>query len=103
MWEKMFAVLMTIAVNAPALIENAQTAFSGKPGSGVAKKKFVMDNVAIVLGGYQQLSAQPLPPEKAQLMMDTAGLLVESGVAAIKAGQKKSTQSEVAAPSSPSS
>ena len=103
MWEKIFGLLLTVAVNAPALIENAQTAFSGKPGSGEAKKKFVMDNISIVLGGYQQLSATPLPPEKVQLIMDTSSLLVESGVAAIKAGQGKSNQTEAPARRIPSS
>ncbi len=89
MWENIFKILLTVAVSAPALIENAELAFSGKPGSGEAKKKFVMDNISIALGGYQQLSAQPLAPEKAQLIMDTSSLLVESGVAAIKAAKKK--------------
>ena len=84
------AFLLQVLTALPSLIQTAEVAFSGKPGSGQYKKQFVMDTVNAALTIAPSAGAT-ITNDQQQAISATSSALVDSVVANINAFKKAST------------
>lgn len=84
------ALMLQILSALPSLIQTAEVAFSGKPGSGKFKKQFVMDtiNAALVIA---PTAGAKITEEQQQAISTTSSALVDSVVANVNAFKKMDT------------
>jgi hypothetical protein len=89
-----FALALQVLTALPSLIQTAEVAFSGKPGSGKFKKQFVMDtiNAALVIA---PTAGAKITPEQQEAVSATSSALVDSVVANINAFNKSTTDPQV--------
>lgn len=87
LFAQLLPVLLQLGASLPGLIHIAQVAFSGKPGvSGPAKKEFVQQAAATLLGAAQAgLPAGTLTDEHVSTILAGVSQATDSTVAAIKA------------------
>lgn len=81
------ALVLQVLTALPSLIQTAETAFSGKPGSGKFKKQFVMDTMNAALAIAPSTGVK-ITEEQQQLISATSSVLVDSVVANINAFKK---------------
>jgi hypothetical protein len=88
------AFVLQVLTALPSLIQTAEVAFSGKPGSGKFKKQFVMDtvNAALVIA---PTAGAKITPEQQEAVSATSSALVDSVVANINAFNKSATDPQV--------
>ena len=76
-------LLIGIMSAIPTLIQTAETAFSGHPGSGAAKKQLVMQSTAVMLGLAGSAKPGLLTDEKSSAILASVSALTDSTVAII--------------------
>lgn len=76
--------MLQVLTALPSLIQTAEVAFSGKPGSGKYKKQFVMDTVNAALA-IAPTAGAIISEEQKQAVSATSSALVDSVVANINA------------------
>lgn len=83
------ALALQVLTALPSLIQTAEVAFSGKPGSGKFKKQFVMDtiNAALVIAST---AGSEITAAQQQAISASSSVLVDSVVANINAFKKMS-------------
>jgi hypothetical protein len=81
-WFSFIPVLMQFLASLPGLIQTAEHAFSGKPGSGEAKKELVTGIVNEGLKTYQSVvpKEQQLPEEQVQAIQNTVDTVIDTTV-----------------------
>lgn len=79
--------MLQVLTALPSLIQTAEVAFSGKPGSGKYKKQFVMDTVNAALA-IAPTAGATISEEQKQAVSATSSALVDSVVANINAFKK---------------
>lgn len=84
---KYIPVFMQFLIAIPQLVQTAETAFSGKPGSGAAKKDLVVGIVNQGLTTYQQVASDKLPPESVVAIQETVSTVIDVTVNAMNAGE----------------
>lgn len=76
-------ILLPLLSQLPTLIQEAEKAFSGKPGSGAAKKQLVMDTVDTALTVLHQTGHANIPADHHALILSHTSSLVENIVKAV--------------------
>jgi len=87
MWAQLLPVMLQFLMAVPQLVATAETAFSGRPGSGAAKKDLVLSVVNQGLRTYQHMATHKLPANQVAAIQGTANVLVDSTVALLNASQ----------------
>ncbi len=82
-------LILQLLVGLPSLIATAEKAFSGKKGSGKAKKKLVMDSATAALGVASQLGKTPVSADEQAVILGAVSQLTDTTVEAINAAKKK--------------
>lgn len=78
--------LMNIFSTLPTLIVNAEEAFSGKPGSGALKKKFVLDSVNAAVTIYEATEKKgPVEQDQRDRIADASSGMIDSIVGGMNA------------------
>lgn len=88
-------LLVGIMSALPTLIQTAETAFSGHPGSGKAKKELVMASTATILGMASQAKPGLLTQDQADDILGSVSVLTDSTVAIINSVKKPAQPVEV--------
>lgn len=82
MWLSLLPVLLALLTKLPELIHSAEAAFSGSPGSGDAKKNFVLSAVTEAINLYQALATDhPLSDSTKSAILSTVGHVIDTTVA----------------------
>ena len=84
-------LLIGIMSAIPTLIQTAETAFSGHPGSGDAKKKLVMESTATLLGLAGAAKPGLIKDGQAVSILESVSALTDSTVAIINSVKKPVT------------
>lgn len=82
-------LVLQLLVGLPSLIATAETAFSGRKGSGKAKKKLVMDSAAVALNVAAQLGKAPVNAEEQAVILGAVSQLTDATVETINAVKKE--------------
>jgi hypothetical protein len=79
-----FALALQVLTALPSLIQTAEVAFSGKPGSGKFKKQFVMDtiNAALVIA---PTAGAKITTEQQEAIYGSSAALVDNIVVNVNA------------------
>lgn len=80
MWITLLPVLLQLLAELPNLIQKAEQAFSGKPGSGVLKKEFVEEAALTGLDMYQGVTKQSLHPDEMKAIQGSISKLIDTSV-----------------------
>jgi hypothetical protein len=83
MFFTLMPLVLSILGQLPELINIAEKAFGGKPGSGAAKKALVTDTVSAALTVYQSVASHPLPANHTAAILGAVSSLTDSTVQAI--------------------
>lgn len=84
----MFAMQIISAI--PSLVTTAETAFSGKPGSGAYKKKLVMDSVMTGLS-LSPAFGTPMTDDQKKAVEQVSSTMVDAVVTTINAFENRPT------------
>lgn len=76
-------IVMQLIGVVPGLITQAEMAFSGKPGSGAAKKQFVIEGATALLQAMGTLKPGLMTPAQRDAIMATIASITDSIVMAI--------------------
>lgn len=82
-------LILQLLVGLPSLIATAEKAFSGRKGSGKAKKKLVMDSAETALNVAAQLGKLPVNAEEQAVILGAVSQLTDTTVDAINAVKKE--------------
>jgi hypothetical protein len=91
-------IILQLIAQLPSLIQVAEQAFSGKPGSGAAKKEFVQNSVDTALNVVQQVAPGQLNTEQAKAISATAGIVIDATVAVMKTADVMKGASQIMPP-----
>lgn len=82
MFITLIPIILSLISELPTLIHAAEVAFSGKPGSGDAKKSFVLQSAGEALNIYQQaVTSHPLSDSTKNAILGTVSTVADTVVA----------------------
>jgi hypothetical protein len=82
MFLALIPLIISIISELPGLIQKAELAFGGKPGSGPAKKEFVVGAAGAALDAFNSLSSHPLAPDHVSAVLNTVSSITDATVSA---------------------
>lgn len=76
-------LLLPLLSQLPALIQEAEKAFSGKPGSGAAKKQLVLNTVSTALNVLHETGQADIPADHHMVIVNHTSNLIDGIVTAM--------------------
>lgn len=80
----MMSIVFQLLAILPPLIQQAELAFNGQPGSGQKKKDFVMASVSAMISTQDMLKKDLMTPEQEAAITETISTVTDAIVSAVR-------------------
>jgi hypothetical protein len=94
-------VILQFLMALPGLIKEAETAFSGAPGSGALKKQFVVDSVTATMAAANAAGVSSLDDNRQKAVIAAVSSVADATVASFNAAKLFTKSTPAAPPATP--